>query len=140
MTTQKTCFTFTSDKQFRDNIIYQDLEGNQFQREYLVLGRADNHAHAIELGEKAGFPLVAGPHEALPLFSYDHHDPAVHPELRGALKYDGYRLWTAKVDPSNSGYAWYVDLNDGFVLILDRYGCGLAVGCRVKYVKDGDSA
>jgi hypothetical protein len=129
---EKTRFTFTADKQFRDNIIYQDLEGNHFQREYLVLGKADNHAHAIELGEKASFPLVADPHEALPLFSYDHCDPAVHPELREALKYDGYRLWTAKVDvdPSSSDLAWYVGLNYGDVRINDRHGSGLAVGCR----------
>ncbi len=133
----KTRFTFLSAKHFRDNIVYQDLDGNRFQREYLVLGAANDHAHAIELAKQStheggGFELIPTPHEALPLISYDHCDPAVHPELREALKYDGWRLWTAKVDvdPSDSGCAWYVDLDGGGVYLGNRGYRGLAVGCR----------
>jgi len=126
----KTRFTFLDAKHFRDNRLYIDDDGKPFQREYKVLGHANDHAHAIELGQKAEFPLVADPHEALPLFSYDHFNPAVHPELREALKYKGWRLWTAKVDASHSDYAWFVSLYLGNVYYGIRGSYGLAVGVR----------
>ena len=130
-------FTIISPTHFRDNWVYTDETGAKFQREYIMLndGKAVDQRQAVELAaacqeDGGGWALIPSPHEALPLISYDHYDPAVHQELREIVTGNDSWLWTAQVDPSASGCAFYVDLYSGYVYWSGRRNFGLVVACR----------
>ncbi len=128
-------FTKLADGCVRDNILYTDLAGNAFYREWTpTLNKTEKpQQECLKLATECtllggGWDLPEDPHELGTITDFNKHSPAIDTEFFADTQSDWY--WTKQEHASDSEYAWCVLTGNGYVNCLNRSLKGFARGVR----------